>query len=77
MSRIAIFEAPAVVERLADRGADATPMSREACRAFPEAVVGKFQTIVDKAGITIGWRARPSPALPTGGPGVGKGCHRT
>ena len=76
MSRIAILDDPAVVEWLADRGADATPMSREACRAFLDAVVEKFQAIVNDAG-AIDWRARRPPALPTGDPGVGKGCHRT
>lgn len=50
---VAVLNDPAVVERFANLGANAAPMSREEFRAFLEADVEKFATLVAEAGITI------------------------
>lgn len=50
---VAVLQDPAVVERFANLGANAAPMSRAEFEAFLEEDLEKFQTIVTEAGITI------------------------
>jgi tripartite-type tricarboxylate transporter receptor subunit TctC len=50
---VAVLEDPAVVERFANLGANAAPMSRAEFETFLNEDLDKFQTIVAEAGITI------------------------